>query len=328
MYSEIRGAVPKLPFSFAPTLVNRAWQHVRESNLWSFNLFESSWISPPLVTTGTVTATQGLAAIQFDATAQAALTAAQAAQPYSLITQRQFRISVGGIYNILTYNPLTGAATLDRPFGDPGGSGLAYQIYQLYYPAPFLDHRVWLSVRNPQMFLDLDLTSTRAQVDAMDPQRTWYQFPSRVVPFGRDLRGAGTTNASATLNFPLFELWGQPITPFVYQCYGVRNGADLINPSDTLPPSLDEDLILAKARVYAYKWAEANQGITPRNVGPDYRFLIKDSEDEFARLLKLYRKQDKELTNNWLTSRGGNTSSVRAAYYNTLSGVAGPYFGQ
>lgn len=319
MVSELRGAVPKVPIAFCKTLINRAYRTIRESNLWSFNLYEASWITPPLISSGTVTATQGLANITFDATALAALNAAQIAQPYSLITQRQFRISVGGIYNLITYNPFTGAATLDRIFGDPGGAGIAYQVYQLYYPAQYLDHRAFMSVRNPQMFTDLVLTSTRAEVDAQDPQRTWYQFPTRVVPFGRDLRPG-----SATLNFPLFELWGQPVSPFTYQCYGVRAGVDLVAPTDIIPPSLAEDLVMAKARTYAYEWAEANQGITPRNVGADFKFLKGASEAEFVKLLTLYRKQDKELCNNWLTTRGGQAGMLRGLFYNTLSGTAGP----
>lgn len=320
MMSELRGSVPKIPMAFTKTLINRAWRTVRESNLWSFNLFESSWITPPLINAGTVTATQGLANLTFDATAIAAINAAQIAQPYSLITQRQFRIAVGGIYNLITYNPSTGAATLDRPFADPGGVGVVYQIYQLYYPAPYADHRAWFSVRNPSMFVDLDLTTTRTSIDAMDPQRTWYQFPTRVVAYGRDLR-----TGSATLGFPLFELWGQPVSPFVYQCYGCRMGTDLVNASDTLPQPLGEDLILPKARDFAYEWAEANKGTTPRNVGSDFKFLRKEANDEYLKMLKQYRRQDKEFVLNWFVTRQKMLGGRGLGYYNTLAGTAGPY---
>lgn len=320
MVAELRGSVPKLPFVYSKTLINRAWSVVRESNLWSFNLFENSWITPPLVTAGTVTATQGFNTITFDATAIAALLAAQVAQPYSLITARQFRISVGGIYSIIAYNFTTGVATLDRIFGDPGGSGLTYQIYQLYYPVPYADHRAYISVRNPQMFLDLNLTTTRAEIDQMDPQRTFYQFPSRVVPYLRDTRPG-----SATLGFPLFELWGQPVNPFTYQCYGVRKGLDLVNPSDTLPQPLGEELILPLARKYAYEWAEANKDMVPRETGPDFRFLLAEADSEYKRELKNYRRQDKEFVLNWFMSRRLETWGVGNGFYNTLAGYASTY---
>jgi hypothetical protein len=323
MMAELRGSVPKIPFSYTKTLINRAWRHVRESNLWSFNMFESSWISPPLLTTGTVTCTQGLAAIQFDATAIASLNAAQTAPPYSLITQRQFRVAIGGIYSIIQYNPITGAATLDRPFAETGGAGIAFQIYQLLYAAPFADHRAWLSVRNPDLRIDLGLDMTRADIDMRDPQRSWYQFPTEVIPYGADTRGAGTANASATLGYPLFELWGQPVAPFVYQCYGVRNGVDLAAPTDTLPFIIPEDLLMPKARGYAYEWCEANKDITPRATGPDWRFLMGKADADFKKLLSLYRKQDKEFVNNWISTHIPNQGGDRYGYYNTRAGFAG-----
>jgi hypothetical protein len=324
MWSEIRGSLPKLSINFAQTLVNRAWRQVRESNLWSFNLFESSWITPPLINSGSVTATTGSPTLVFDTVVAApAIIAAQIASPYSLITTRQFRVAVGGIYNIITIDPnflTTGIMTLDRPFADVGGAGIAYQIYQLYYAAPMMDWRAWLSVRNPQMFINLDLVTTRADVDAMDPQRSWYQFPTRVVPFGRDQRPG-----SATLGYPLFELWGQPVSPFTYQCYGVRNGLPLALPTDTLPVPLDEELILVKAREYAYEWAEANKDMSPRSSGPDFRYLRESAEKEFSKMKVTYRRQDREFILNWFVQRQNVLGGRGLGYYNTLAGFAGPY---
>lgn len=329
MAAEIRGCVPKLPFPFARTLVNRAYRVIRESSLWSFNLFESSWITPTMVTAGGLTATQGLATVTFDTVvAVPAILASQIAAPYSLITQRQLRSGVGGIYNIIALSPTfaaDGIATLDRIWADPPLAAGAYQLYQLYYTPPMQDFLMWFSVRNPQMFIDLELRTTRAEIDAMDPQRSWYQFPTRVVPFGTDQRGAGTTTPSSTLNFPLFELWGQPVQLFTYQCYGIRRGTDLVNPTDTLPPVLGEDLVLALARSYAYEWAESNKGMAPRAQGPDFRFLSGKTLEEYKRLLIMYRRQDRETCENYYSVRGIALDSRALGYYNTISGVAGPY---
>jgi hypothetical protein len=120
-------------------------------------------------------------------------------------------------------------------------------------------------------------------------------------------------------------LWGQPVSPFTYQCYGIRAGADLVNPGDTLPQPLGENLILHKARTYAYEWAEANKDTVPRSQGPDFRFLIGQEEVEFKRQLILYRKQDKEFVNNWLSSRSNELGGRGLGFYNTLTGTAGPY---
>ena len=330
MRTELRGCVPKLPYAFTGTLINRAWRVIRESDLWSFNLYESSWISPPLINIGTVTVTQGSPIVQFDPIAVAAINAAQIATPYSLITQRQFRpgnvAGLAGIYNLIDYDQVAGTALLDRMYADASGTNTAYNIYQLYYPAPFQDHLAWISVRNMQMFLDLNLDTERNVIDAWDPQRSLYQFPTDVVPYMLDNRGAGTDNASATLGFPLFELWGQPVTPFTYCLYGVRRGVDLVNPTDTLPQPIGEDCVLSLARSYAYEWAEANKDMTPRSSGPDFRFLIGKALAEHKDLKIRDRKNDREFCNLWFSIR--NLRMPRVGNYNTLAGIASPYGGQ
>lgn len=336
LIAELRGAVPKVPIAFCKTLINRSWREIRESMLWSFNLLEYSWISPTPVTAGTVTVVQGSATIVFDATAIAAINAASTS--FSLITQRQFRQQAsGGIYNILALDPgfgANGTAYLDRIFGDPSAVGSSYQIYQLYYTPPVQDFLTLISVRNPTMYLNLDLTKNKDWVDARDPQRSWYQFPTHVIPWGRDLRQGSFTPVagppvqnvtSATFNFPLFELWGQPVTFFTYQCYGLRRGSDLVNPSDVLPPPVGDDLVLARAYYYAYQWAEANKDQQPRSSGPDFRFLMTSKEKEFRDLLRLYRKQDMETVNNYFHQRDPDITAHAYGYYNTLAKTAGPY---
>ena len=75
--------MPKLPFAFTKTLINRAWREIRERNLWSFNLYESAWITPPIVNAGTVACVQGLPTLTFDlVTAVPALLASQVANAY------------------------------------------------------------------------------------------------------------------------------------------------------------------------------------------------------------------------------------------------------
>lgn len=274
---------------------------------------------------GTVAFTQGLNTATFDATAIAAINTAST--PYSLVTQRQFRPNTPGgvaaIYNIIAYDQVAGIATMDRPIADPGGTGLSYQIYQLYYTPPMLDFLTWLDIRNMQMFLSLNLLRNRAWIDEHDPQRSFYLFPTHAVPYGIDLRGAGTVNASATLGFPMFELWGQPTNNFVYTCYGIRRGVDLVNPTDTLPIQLADDLVLTKAREYAYEWAESNKDMSPRSSGPDFRFLMGKAHDDYNKLLTKYRKQDKELVDNYCHIHRLDIGAIGHWYYSTISSTAG-----
>jgi hypothetical protein len=321
MQTELRGSVPKLPISYSKTLINRAFRHIRESNLWSFLLMDSAWISPPVVSTGTVTTTQGLATILFDAAAKAALTAAST--PYSLITQRQFRVASGGIYSIIAYNSGTGAATLDRIYADVGGAGQSFFVYQVYYPAPVKDFLSFITVRNMQLFMNMDLTRTRQWVDARDPQRSFYAYPTVAVPYMIDIRGQGTATPSSTLGYPMWELWGQPVTPYSYQCYGLRRGTILSLPTDELPVQIPEELVLCKAREYAYEWAEANKDMVPRATGPDFRFLMGKAQSDYKALLIQTKREDREFCNNWCFDRGFSLYAVAKGYYNTLANTAG-----
>lgn len=325
MSAELRGCVPKLSYSYARTLVNRAWKKVRESHLWSFNIFYSAWISPSMITTGTVAATTGSPNITFDANAIAAINAFQTANPYVLVTQLQFRVPVGSIYSLIAYNSTTGAAILDTPFLDAGGAALGFQLYQLYYTPPMKDFLGWISIRNSQMFYSLELKHTRAEVDQRDPQRTVYLWPTWAVAWGIDQRGAGTPNASSTLGYPLFELWGQPVAPFTYQCYGIRRGTDLVQPGDTLPTQVGEDCVMALARVYAYEWAEANKDMTPRAQGPDFRYLMGASQSIYDGLLRQYRRQDKEYIDSYYSVDIREALTGRSGFSNTLgTWVASP----
>lgn len=323
MQVELKGIVPKMPISYVSTLINRAWKRVRESHLWSFNILEHAWASPLVVNSGTVTVTQGSAAVTFDATAIAALNASQLATPTSLIAQRQLRVGTSGIYSIIQYNSVTGAATLDRLWFDPSGVTVGYQVYQVYYAAPVSDYLMLISVRNPQMFLDFDLTKTRDWLDRVDPQRFQYTWPAFAIPWGIDQRGKGTVNASTTLGFQLYELWGQPVQQFTYQCYGLRRGADLVAPSDTLPLPVGEDLVIARAKYWAYEWASANQGIAPRNSAPDWKFMMGACMDEYKKMLIEYRRQDKEFLNNYRILNNPARMARIYGHYNTISGTAG-----
>lgn len=330
MKAELRGSLPKLSPAYVERLINRAWRNIRLSNLWSFNMFEASIITPPAIitgnsgggqptATGTVTVTQGLPQIQFDAAAIAAINQNQAASPYSLITQRQFRVLVGGIYNIISYDPVTGAAVLDRMYGDPSGTQQPFQIYQCYYTV-IQDFLTWVSIRNPVMFYSLNTLLTRESIDRADPQRTVYTFPRAFVPWGVDTRGQGTQTPSSTLGWPMWEMWGQPINPFVYQAYGVRQGSDLVNDEDTLPFAVAEETVLARARMYAYEWAEANKDMAPRNTGPDFKFLYGAAKDEFKQCRVRDAKNDREFLTNWFTIR--DIPGGPQAFYNTYTGVA------
>lgn len=322
MITEIRGDVPKLPFPMIRTLINRAWKDVRRNNLWSFQLYDGpQWISPARLTgSGEVTATQGSASVTVDATAAAEINAA--ATSYSAITDRQFRVAQGTIYNIWGWNGVN-TLTLDRVYGETTATLTTnWQILQVYYAAPYQDHRTWVTVRDMQNFLDLFTNKTRAQIDAADPQRSWYYFPTDVVYYQQNQN----PNAS-TYRYHMYELWGLPSSNRNYQLYGIREYPDLSANDDTLPPAIGEDCVTAQARYYAYQWAEANKGEIPRNQGPDFKFLMAQTAADYKRLLREYRRDNREAVNNWFSVRRLGLYGKVFAYYNPFSQTAFPGIG-
>lgn len=315
MSAEIKGFIPKMSYDFSKTLINRAWKDVRRQNLWSFQVFTDQWISPAIIQAGTCSVTTGSPIVTMDATAAAAINASSAT--YSLITQRQFRIFPGGIYSIIGWDGAT-LLTLDRPYGEATVTGQEYTIYQPYYAAPMEDFLMFLSVRDMRNFIPLRLTRTQAEVNKEDPQRTIFFFPTDVIPWQQDQNPSSTT-----YRYPMFELWGAPFftTPWNWQLYGLRKGTDLALPTDTLPPAVGEDCVLALARQYAYEWAEANKGDIPRNQGTDFRFLIGEAKSDYNRLFRDYRRQDRNTINNWDSVRQ-EAFYARVPYYSTQSGTA------
>jgi hypothetical protein len=316
MSQELLGMVPKLPLPLAETLINRAWKDVRRQNIWSFQLYDGPlWVTPALITAGTCTPTLGLSTVTVDVAAAAAINAI--VPPAPLVTKRQFRVAAGTIYNIWGWDGIN-TLTLDRAYGEVTPAASAYQILQVYYAAPYVDHRFFLSVRNMQQFIDLFLNKTRAMIDAMDPQRTWYYFPTDAVYYQQD-----QNPASGTYRYPLYELWGIPQSTFTYQLYGVREGLDFVNDTDSPPPAIGEDCIVELAKVYAFQWAEAHKGEMVKG-GPDFKFLMGGALAEYRRLYKEYRRIDREKVNNWSFTRRISLYGKVMAYYSSISGTAYP----
>jgi hypothetical protein len=318
MWNEATGIVPKLPTNYAQTLVNRAWRDVRRQSLWSFLMFEANWTSPGIINAGTVSVVQGQTTVTFDPVyAAPALNAIATANNFpSAITARQFRVGVGTIYNIWAWSPSTGVATLDRPYQESTAAASPYMVYQCYYPAPMQDWWQWIDVRDMVNWNYLVTTAQRSEIDARDPQRTIFYIPTHVVPYQID-----QNPASPTAGRQLFELWGQPQYQLTYQLYGMRKGVDLTG-SQSLPPQIGEDCVMALVRAYAYEWAEANKQ-DARAMGSDFRFLIGDAKADYSRLFREYRRQDRAAVDNFRTKLRREWSWPNLqGWYSSIAGYA------
>jgi hypothetical protein len=328
MIAELSGNAAGADYAYNRTLVNRSWGDVRRLGGWSFQFVEGGFTVPGMLSTGTVTLTFGSPTVIGDANATAAW--ATASQYGSLITQRQFRSGgvsgAGTIYDIIgldttTYAPFS-ALTLNRPFIDPLASMPGpdtvqdYVIYQPYIVAPYQDFRRWLTVFDIANSGSLAVRGDRRAIPGpgADPQRQIFTNPDRLLGIGSDSR-----SGSSTYGWQRYELWPGPQSQFLYQYWGLRRGADLVNLDDTLPDGIPESLVLARARARIYEQAEANKNPSnPRGAGADYRFLIGEAKGDYKEELKQARLEDRDKVDIFVSTmrRFGNNVYYPATYAN------------
>lgn len=309
MIAEQRGVVSNYSAALARTHLFNSWTDIRNLEGWSFQLGNTGYSIPGLLNAGSITISLGSNQVIGDAAASAAW--ATASTPVSLITQRQIRTGQGTIYNIIAYdtttNPPFGTLTLDRPWIDSYylGVGVGYSIYQPYIVTPVQNFLAWEYFMDVRNVIHLDVNNTRGiweKVNQADPQRQIFSNPGNLIPHGVDQRGAGTPNASATLGYPMYELYPQPQSIFVYQVGYSFGGPDLtdIPGSPAVPYPMTEHLVKTLARVKAYEWAEANKSPdNPRGQGADYRFLMSAAMDEYKGQLKEIRMLDRNIYDAW-----------------------------
>jgi hypothetical protein len=324
MTSEITELVPAMSRVRAKRLVNRAWKIVQDSCLWSFQLGQGGFSTPNITTGGSISATLGSNQIVGDAVA----TAAWSALPlYWAPTLQQIRAQGFSIYSVIAFDTTTnapfGTLTLDRPFVDPLPffTGVGYQMFQAYIPAPPRFKR-WLNIADMFNCWPLDIWTPRRTVDLSDPARLYTSNPSMALGLGQDLRGAGTPNQSATFGQQLYELYPNPQTQISYQTYYVAEAPYLQNNSDTLPYPIDEELVVQKALTWAYRDAEARRDIMAAkgSVG-NFMALKKMSEEDFLIRLKTLRLMDRDAVDSYMVDMRA-VVGMRMPYYNAVAGRA------
>ncbi|MDE2099389.1 MAG: hypothetical protein KGL39_19210 [Patescibacteria group bacterium] len=326
MASELSEAIPSLDRVYAKTLVKRAYRYVCDSNLWSFQLAQGGFSTPNITTAGSISIPGGINSntIVGDATASAAWTALPF---YFSPTVQQIRANGYSIYSIIaidTTNPNAVVLTLDRPFIDPlvSYTGVGYQMFQAYIAAP-KGFKRWLNIADMFNCWSLDIWTSRRTVNMVDPARLYTSNPICVFGLGADQRGYGTPNASSTIGQQLYELYPNPSTAISYQTYYVWEGPDLVNNSDTVPFPITQDVVLEKAKTYAYEWAEARKDVmAAKGSGANYVTLKRDAEATFQSRLKSLRLLDKDAVDAFNINMGGFMQRYRMPYFNSPAGRA------
>lgn len=323
MTSELTELVPGMSRIRARTLINRAWKIVQDSSLWSFQLGQGGFSTPTVTTAGTFSCTLGLSTVTGDATASAAWLALPF---YWSPTFQQIRAQGYSIYSVIAINATNPSAvvlTLDRPFVDPlpKFTGVGYQMFQAYIPAPKLFKR-WLTIADMFDCWVLDFWTSRRTIDLSDPTRLSTSNPTMALGLGTDKRGAGTPNQSATYGQQLFELYPNPQSQISYQTYYVAEAPYLMANTDTLPYPIDEEVVVQKALTWAYRDAEGRKDImAAKGSTGNYLGLKKMSEEDFLTRLKTLRLMDREAVDSYMVNMNMATGLFRRMpFFNAQTG--------
>jgi hypothetical protein len=243
-------------------------------------------------------------------------------------TFQQIRADGYTIYSIIAMNvtnPNAVVLTLDRAFVDPlpSYSGVGYQMFQAYIAAP-VGFKRWLNIADMFNCWPLDLWTGRRTANMIDPARLYTSNPIAVLGLGTDARGVGTATPSSTLGQMLYELYPNPSSAISYMTYYVADAPDLVNNSDTLPYPITQELVLSKARTYAYEWAESRKDVmAAKGSGANYGLLKKEGDVEFLARLKTLRLIDKDQVDSYnIHMQGFMQGYARAPYFNAPVGRA------
>jgi len=268
-WNELTKSVPKLSAVLAQTLINRGWRDIIDARLWSWLVADGNLASPSLINSGTVSVTTGIKSVVANSVAKALLDAA-ISDPLNPLAYRQFRLPYGPVYNIASYDSLTGTITLDRVYTEVPNATASFLVYRCYYRPPSTDFIRFMAVIDPLNGYPLNLRryQTKAHLDRVDPQRGSQGQAYYVANYGLD----------PLLNVPMFEFWPHPTVVQTFQCWYQRKGLDLSDTND-LPPSIPVDLLMMRGRYRAYEWAMANQGAFPELRGVNWSYLMSTLDE-------------------------------------------------
>lgn len=304
--ANLKGEIPSLPRLMAQKYINKAILEIRRDYLWSWNIGEGILITPQQVTDGSVTVTQFSDSVVLDATANAAMAAIQNANPALL--DRQFRIPMGPVYNIIGYDQVNSTLKLDRIYTESTSAGAGYMVYRCYYDPPSTDginpnadFLRYLTVNNPIQGYTISgprLNRPRAELNRRDPMRgslgnPYYAFAYKPKPVVSATQ-SGLTTGGPTNGQMQYEFWPHPNSQGVLLAQYERQHVDLVA-NDYLPVQCPETLVMYRALELAYRWAAQNVGRNPELKGTDWRYLLVEIQKKYTMELVGAKRNDKEI---------------------------------
>lgn len=291
-WNSLMGDIPALDQFRAQDFINYAWRDIREARRWSFLTAESSLDFPDEVITGTALVSQFSDVVVGSVAARAVWDALNLNMP---ITDRQFRVGTGPLYQIISYDSVgdiatfswntnsdPGALQLERTYKEATSATVTYQIYKAYHSPPSTDFLSFTSVKDIQNGRSLALDATREYLDRRDPMRQSFGDPTRVAIHKADATGEIKV-----------ELWPHLLSAKSLVCEYERAGTDFAD-IESLPGVIPESLLMERALCYACRWANDNRNRYDALKGINWAVNIAAHELNYSQALMKVRILDEE----------------------------------
>lgn len=320
--NELLGQIPGLDIGLSRILINRALLDIYKTRSWSFNTGEAVLIAPAIITGGSVTVTQysNPGSVLGNSTA-AALWNAVGLNPVPM-TQRQFRVGGGPIYNITAISTAVNSndtLTLDRTYTESTAAGQDYSIYKCYYSTPTINFLRWINVFDPiNSYPFLSTSWTKDDVDARDPQRGALSNPYYLAAYKPDSN-----------QVMQYEMWPHPTAAIGYLCNYETNGSSLSASNDLQPPSIPDILIMEGAMKLACE-SMTQAAIAAKEIAVAQMWMkaaLPHQATYLAELKKCMVKDEEAVLKNFVHYKPNNVGVQTGAYMQShdMNGVLGSY---
>jgi hypothetical protein len=320
---ELVGLIPGLPVPLARTYINRAWRKIRDVRpTWGWLHGDAAIVCPAQITAGTFNVVQYATTVTADANASAALLAQ--AQPGAVpgLTNLQIRFYATAvaaqIYNIVSVNVTNPAAlvlTVDRMIVEATNPTSTYIVYRVYFTPPISDFQSFTSIVDMVNGYDLALDYSSEQFDVWDPQRGALGLANYCGAYKGTLQTTGQS-------VPMYELWPGSTNGQSFYCRYVRAGANFVQPTDTQPTIIPDDLIIQFALLNGgYRYAQMHPLQQPALKGANWVALMQEAREQIygnpqrgiTGMLRDTIRNDEEQSLRMLVNRGHELKPTRPA---------------
>lgn len=276
MTRSLRLYVPNLPITLAEQFVRDRYRRILRSRDWGGLRRESQFLLNASKGNGSVAFTRGTTTATGTGTTFA-----------STDVGRQFKVGQGSpVYTITDVDVPGQILTLNMPIGPATATASTYIIMDAFVTPPS-DFKRFVVVSNPIQGWRLHLWVTQAELNAMDPQRTFFGQPYSIVDKFYNTATSGNTRPT-----PLYEAWPYATTDqTLYYVYMIE-GADLINDTDVPVYPISSDLIVSGALADVVRWPGTADTPNPYFQRPEY---WKSYEGEYQDKLIEVERQDEEV---------------------------------